>query len=47
MSVTQKEEEVSHREWGDGTVVIHEGSKTGAWVQYDPDDPMLDLENWR
>lgn len=47
MSVTEKESSVGHRNWGDGDVVIHDDSSTGAWIKYDPEDPLLNLDNWR
>lgn len=45
MSTTQTEPEVSHEEWGDGSVVIHEGE--GKWVMYDPESDTVSLDNWR
>lgn len=47
MSVQQSDGELDFEEWGDGEVVIHSGDDTGAWVKYDPEDPMLQLENWQ
>lgn len=47
MSVQERSTEVEHRDWGDGEIVIADTDKTGAWVKYDPEDPMFDLSNWR
>lgn len=45
MSIKEPEPEVSHEEWGDGSVVIHEGE--GQWVMYDPDSDTVSLDEMR
>lgn len=31
--------------WGDDRVVYHESE--GVWIMYDPEDDVLERENWR
>lgn len=39
-------EDLDVEEWGDGEIVVHAGGECGAWVKFDPDDPMLEASYW-
>lgn len=45
-SVSRRDEKLDVEEWGDGEIVVHDGGECGAWVKFDPSDPMLDESYW-
>lgn len=44
--VSAQDEELDTEKWGDGEIVVHDGDECGAWIKFDPDDPMLDASYW-
>lgn len=45
LQLQEEPNEEGLEEWGDGSVVYHESE--GTWIMYDPEDDIVDREDWR